>query len=283
MKEAFVGFDSAWAVRNSGAIAYAVFDGDDLEISLPQLADFPDASRIINKLQLECDDVLVAIDQPIIVPNPDHSRPVDLVARSLMSRLRSAAQSASRNKESMFGDNAPVWGFISRIGPPQYAGRTTDLAQNRAFVDFKAARNAADQTHLIEVYPALALPALGPEFMDRNSAARYNPQRKTFNLSDWELVCNSVAHWGDELGLQALSQWAREMVEPWDSAERPEKRHQDKIDAALCLIIALLWRRQILGVCVVGDLDTGYIVTPTSPETQEFLEAACNKRGVDFG
>ena len=42
MKEAFVGFDSAWAVRNSGAIAYAVFDGDDLEISLPQLADFPD-------------------------------------------------------------------------------------------------------------------------------------------------------------------------------------------------------------------------------------------------
>ena len=189
----------------------------------------------------------------------------------------------SRNKESMFGDNAPVWGFISRIGPPQYAGRTTDLAQNRAFVDFKATRNAADQTHLIEVYPALALPALGPEFMDRNSAARYNPQRETFNLSDWELVCNSVAHWGDELGLQALSQWAREMVEPWDSSERPEKRHQDKIDAALCLIIALLWRRQIPGVCVVGDLDTGYIVTPTSPETQEILEAACNKRGVDFG
>ena len=73
------------------------------------------------------------------------------------------------------------------------------------------------------------------------------------------------------------------MVEPWDSSERPEKRHQDKIDAALCLIIALLWRRQIPGGCVVGDLDTGYIVTPTSPETQEILEAACNKRGVDFG
>ena len=283
MKEAFVGFDSAWAVRNSGAIAYAVFDVENPEESLPQLADFPDASRIINRLEQECDYVLVAIDQPIIVPNLDPSRPVDLVARSLMSRLRSAAQSASRNQGPMFGDNAPVWGFISRIGPLHYVGRTTDLADNRTFVDFESARNAADQTHLIEVYPALALPALEHEFMDRRRAARYNPQRPNFSLDDWQLVCKTVSRWGDELGLQALSQWAREMVEPWDSAERPEKRHQDKIDAALCLIIALLWRRQIPRVCVVGDLDTGYIVTPTSPKTQEILEAACNERGVNFG
>ena len=283
MKEALVGFDSSWALKNHGAIVYAVFNGDDLEMSLPQLADFADASRIINGLKQECDDVLVAIDQPIIVPNLDASRPVDLVARSLMSRLRSAAQSASRNKESMFGDNAPGWGFISRIGPPQYAGRTTDLVENRAFVDFEAARNAADKTHLIEVYPALALPTLEPHFMDRNCAARYNPQRATFSLGDWQLVCNTVCRCADELGLPTLSQWAREMVEPWDSLERPEKRHQDKVDAALCLIIALQWRRQNNGVRVIGDLDNGYMVTPTSAETRGFIEAACNRLGVNFG
>ena len=137
MREAFVGFDSAWAVKNSGAIAYAVFDGDDPDISQPQLADFADASRVINKLRQECDNVLVAIDQPIIVPNPDRSRPVDLVARSLMSRLKSAAQSASRNKESMFGDDSPVWGFIRSIGLPRYDGRTTELSENRVFLDFE--------------------------------------------------------------------------------------------------------------------------------------------------
>ena len=283
MKEAFVGFDSAWAVRNSGAIAYAVFDVENPEESLPQLADFADASRIINGLKQECDDVLVAIDQPIIVPNLDPSRPVDLVARSLMSRLRSAAQSASRNQGPMFGDNAPVWRFISRIGPPHYVGRTTDLADNRAFVDFESAQDAADQTHLIEVYPALALPAQEPHFMDRGRAARYNPHRPNFSLNDWQLVCKTVSRWGDELGLQALSQWAREMVEPWDSAERPEKRHQDKVDAALCLIIALQWRRQNNGVRVIGDLDNGYMVTPTSAETRGIIEAACNRLGVNFG
>ena len=284
MTEAIVGFDSAWGVRNNGAISFAVFDGDNLQrISLPQLADFSDAARIINVLRQECDYVLVGIDQPIIVPNLNRSRPVDLVVRSMMSKIGSAAQSASRNKEAMFGEDAPVWGFISRIGPPQYAGWTTDLPENYAFVNFEAARDAADQTHLIEVYPALALPSLDPALMLRAEAARYNPERPNFSLDDWALVCRAVAVWGNRLGLQLLEEWAGEMVRPWDALEGPVKRHQDKIDAALCLIIALQWRRQTPGIHVVGDIDTGYIVTPTSRETQEVLETACNQRHVNFG
>ena len=217
------------------------------------------------------------------VSNPNGSRPVDLVARSIMGQLRSAAQSASRNREAMFGDNGPVWGFISRIGPSQYAGRTTDLAENRAFVNFEAARDAADQTHLIEVYPALALPALEPAFMVRAEAARYNPGRPNFSLDDWGLVCGTVALWGNQLDLQALAEWAGEMVQPWDALEGPVKRDQDKIDAALCLIIALQWRHHPAIVRVIGNLETGYIVVPTSVETRDILKAACNERGVNLG
>ena len=283
MTEAIVGFDSAWGVKNNGAISFAVFEGDNLQrLSLPHLADFPDAARIIEMLRRECEYVLVAIDQPIIVPNLNGSRPVDLVVRSMMGQIGSAAQSASRNKEAMFGDGAPVWGFISRIGPPQYAGWTTDLPENRGFVSFEAARDKAGQTHLIEVYPALALPTLEPTFMRRAEAARYNPQRPNFSLDDWELVCGAVADWGNRLGLEALAGWAGEMVCPWDTLEGPVKRHQDKIDAALCLIIALQWRRQISGIHVVGDIGTGYIVTPTSRETRVILEAACDLRHVNF-
>lgn len=281
--EAIVGFDSAWGVKNNGAISFAVFDEDNLQtLSLPQLADFPDAARIINMLRRECDYVLVAIDQPIIVPNPNGSRPVDLVVRSFMGQIRSAAQSASRNKDAMFGDDAPVWGFISRIGPPQYAGWTTDFPENHVFVNFEAARDEAGQTHLIEVYPALALPTLEPALMLRAEAARYNPERPNFSLDDWELVCGAVGDWGNRLGLQSLAEWAGEMVWPWDTLEWPVKRHQDKIDAALCLIIALQWRRQIPDIHVVGDIDTGYIVTPTSLGTRGILEAACNQRDVNF-
>ena len=73
-----------------------------------------------------------------------------------------------------------------------------------------------------------------------------------------------------------LYEWAgkmRELVEP-------EKGHQDRVDASICLIIALQWRRgrQVDGMCVIGDLDTGYIVTPTSKDTRAILQTAVDRR-----
>ena len=173
MKEAFVGFDSAWAGNRVGAISYAVFREANLErLSLPRVADFADAAGIIKDLQAECDDVLVAVDQPIIVNNQTLSRPVDRVAGSLMGSLGSGTQPANRNKAAMFGNNAPIWTFINRIKP---TGMTC-----RGLKDFEAARMATRETHLIEVYPALALPAMNPVFMERGSVARYNPEKGNF-------------------------------------------------------------------------------------------------------
>ena len=230
MKEAFVGFDSAWSKKNKGAICHVILQGDNFEKpNLPQLSDFSDAARIIKKLQDECDDVLVAIDQPIIVPHCSVGRPVDTVAKSFMGQLRSAAQSAMRsgkgNQEAMFGDNAPVWiHFISEIGLSEYLGRT-DLDHHRAFVDFEAAKSPRGETHLIEVYPALALSALNTVFVDRKSAARYNPRnKKKFSLADWELVCEIVQCCSNECGLQ-LSEWAKKMA----SLKSPKKPDQDKM------------------------------------------------------
>ena len=277
MKEAFVGFDSAWAGKKAGAISYAVFRETNLErVSLPRVADFADAAGIIEDLQGECDDVLVAIDQPIIVNNQDGSRPVDRVAGALMRRLHSGTQPANRSKDTIFGDNAPIWRFISRIKPP---GMTC-----RALKDFEAARMATGETHLIEVYPALALPAMNRDFMVGQVAARYNPANTNFSPDDWRLVCEIVHGCANEFNLQLLSQWANEMIAPWDSPERPQKPHQDKIDAAICLLISLQWRRVQDGHALhaIGDPDNGYMVTPVCDATREILEAACMLRNVCF-
>ena len=283
MKEAFVGFDSAWAGNKAGAIAYAIFQDEKLEKAPPPcLADFADAAGIIEDLQGECDDVLVAIDQPIIIPNCAGSRPVDLVVRSFMGKLGSAAQSAARhgkgNQAAMFGDNAPVWKFINRITPLSMTCQ--DLR------DFGVAKNAAQKTRLIEVYPALALPSLKGIFMDRKSAARYDPDSNSknhpFSLDDWQLVCQTVESYADAINLRPLSRWARKMVKPWDSPKTPKKFHQDKVDAALCLLIAMQWRQRSNGVCVIGDLENGYIVTPTSDSTREILQATSDSLGVCF-
>ena len=192
MREAFVGFDSAWGGHRAGAIAWAVFQDEVPEQThLPRLVGFADAAEIIEDLQRKCDDVLVAIDQPIIVPNDTGERPVDGVADLLMRQLRSGALTANRTEPTvniyLHGDEAPVWKFMSKIGSCEYFG-ITDGDDMRAFVDFEAAQEPLG-THVIEVYPALALAALNPIFIDRGSAARYDPENRRrphpFSLNDW--------------------------------------------------------------------------------------------------
>lgn len=277
MKEAFVGFDSAWAGNRVGAISYAVFqEGNLARMSLPRVADFADAAKSVEKLQGECDDVLVAIDQPIIVNNATRSRPVDRVAGALMTRLGSGALPANRNQATMFGDDAPIWRFINRIMGP---GMTRP-----ALTDFAAARNATGTTRLIEVYPALALPAMCQTFMNRESAARYDPEKDNFAQGDWQLVCETVRDYANNLKLQSLAGWASEMITPWDSPKKPKKPHQDKIDSAICLIICLQWRqaRNSNVLHAFGDINDGYMVTPMSDATRKILEQACTDRNVNF-
>ena len=135
----------------------------------------------------------------------------------------------------------------------------------------------------------MALPALESEFMKyrregRRYAARYDPSKDpskdNFSPNDWSLVCETVRSYSAKFCLQSLSQWASEMVKAWDSPQKPEKLHQDKIDAALCLIIALQWRRQTDMWCAIGGLDDGYIVTPTSEKTRSILQKAANDIGT---
>ena len=151
-------------------------------------------------------------------------------------------------------------------------------------MNFEDAKTAASETHLIEVYPALALPALECSFNKGDHAAKYDPSRSSFSPDGWGRVCRTVERCGGEIGLELLSKWASEMMQPWDSPDKPTKLHQDKIDAALCLIVALQWRRhpRRYGMTVIGDLKSGYIVTPMGdPQTSSYIgslfEKACNK------
>ena len=266
MREAFVGFDSAWAGKAPGGIAWVIFEGRRLAaFTEPQLARFDEAARTIETLRAECDYVLVAIDQPTRVPNETGSRPVDTIARCLISRLGSGVQAANRGREAMFGSNAPIWRFIERLG---------------ACENPPVARASTRGLHLLEVFPALALPALAPEIMERGRAAHYNPARKkTFSCDDWCLVAECIRRRASALGMEFLSRWTGQQI----GLTAPTKRDQDRLDAAICLVVALEWRRAPRdGVAVIGDGQQGYMVTPVSLETREVLERAAIAKGVPF-
>lgn len=130
----------------------------------------------------------------------------------------------------------------------------------------------------MEVYPALALPALKPVIMTRGRGARYNP-KKNFSLSDWKLVASTVRRHANALHLAPLSRWADEMAR----LAAPTKRDQDRLDAAVCLLIVLYWRRAPRDrSAVIGDSRTGYMVTPVSRESREILERAAGEKNVLF-
>ena len=263
MREAFVGFDSAWAGKAPGGIAYATFEDGRLHAVVePRLVHFEEAARIIERLRDERGYVLVAIDQPTLVPNETGMRPVERVAATLISGLGGGVQPAFRGKRATFGPDAPVWNFLDRIGarenPP-------------------AARTAKDGLHLIEVFPALALPALEPRIMARGRAACYNPKNRNFSLSDWKLVASAVRRHALDLGVAPLSRWAGEAAR----LAAPTKIDQDRLDAAICLLVALQWRRSRPDrSAVIGDSRTGYVVTPVSPSSREILERAADEKDV---
>ncbi len=261
-----VGFDSAWTDnrKNPGAIAACVLEaGRCVAFHPPRLATFAEAARLVADLSGDADFLLVAIDQPTVVPNEAGARPVDRVAASLVARLRGGVQPARRGGTAapMFGDSAPIWPFLDALCAAQ---------------DPLAARNAASGRFVMEVFPALALPALLPAIWARRQAARYNPARR-FVASDWRLVAEGVAGLARRHHAEALADWAESAA----ALERPRKPDQDRLDAAICLLVALAWRHGPPAETLqIGDARTGLLATIASGEVRAVLVAAATRLGV---
>ncbi|WP_424931908.1 DUF429 domain-containing protein [Amaricoccus macauensis] len=260
------GFDSAWtdAPKAPGAICAVAFDNQgQVQFHEPKLVSFAQARTLIGEVRKAFAVSLVALDQPTVVPNAAGSRPVDKVAASLVSFVGGGVQPANRSKIGMFCDASPIWSFISGLGA------TEDPIQ---------ARTASAGHFLIEVFPALALPALDDGFAQRLRAPKYNPQnRKKFRLEDWQAVARVVEQSAELFGVQGLAEWARHMRE----TANPRKSDQDKLDSTLCALVGLCWRAgPATGSVMLGDVDCGYMVTPISEATWPRLEKAAIRRGV---
>ena len=260
----YIGFDSAWTDNSKapGAIcAVGIQDGHLSLFHAPQLVSFDQALTFIRKMRSDDGVTLVALDQPTKVPNLTSMRPVERVAASLISWLGGGVQPSNRGRLGMFCDASPIWAFLGALGAAE---------------DPERARFAADGLYLMEVFPAIALASLG--FFGRLAAPRYNPdRRKTFHMNDWVRVADAAAKQADALGCEDLAEWCRSAGE----IPHPRKADQDKIDSALCALIAIYWRlRPRKESLLLGDLATGYMVLPASRDVRERLTLAARKCSV---
>jgi predicted RNase H-like nuclease len=257
-----IGFDSAWTGKKGAICALILGAGHKVDFKRPEMADFDDALAYVQTQTMQHDICLVAVDQPTLVPNETGCRPVDRVAASLVSYIGGGVQPANRSKKLLFGDAAPFWRFKDSLGARECPEKS---------------RGSDNGLFLIEVFPALALPALNPTFSERLKGPKYNPANRRFRLEDWQSVTETVREYARIARLDAVEAWAREV----GLISSPRKADQDRLDSVLCAIVGYHWRiRPREESVMIGDLTFGYMVSPSHPEMRARLERASEKRGV---
>lgn len=268
MAVTFIGFDSAWTghPKMPGAICAIVHDRERFaDFRTPSLVSFDDALKFVRSIHAPGHLTIIAIDQPTIVPNRSGMRPAERVAASVVSWLGGGVQPANRSRAGMFDDGAPIWNFLEGLG-------ATD--------DPEGARTATSGLYVIEVFPALALAALSDDLCGRLRGARYNPaRRKTFCRDDWDKVVAVVTAEAFEFGCGSFDSWCGSI----GLIGVPQKSDQDKLDAVICLLIAIRWRlRRRETSVMIGDLDTGYIVAPVNAEVRQRLLSKAKQLSVEI-
>lgn len=262
---ALVGFDSAWTNRkkNPGAICALVISNETARFIEPRLCTFEEAQEFVERISNEAKLVIVGIDQPLIVPNLQGGRPVDLVVSSFISWAGGGVQLASRKRSEMFGDEAPIWRFLTDI---------------KAELNPETAREAKVGCYAVEVFPALALLAFETAFCGRLQAPKYNPaNRKKFKSEDWHAVIKAVISAASRMKLHSVAAYSTQFL----NVEKPTKSEQDMLDSVICLLVIAHWRRSPRNESLmIGGLDTGYIISPKSPELMARISAAAALRNV---
>ena len=263
------GFDSAWANNQVGAVcAIGIGQGGKCTFHEPELVYFSGALEYIRERQPDYAYSLVAVDQPTIVRNETGSRPVDRVAGSLIGYTGGGAQPANLSKAALFGAHSPFMHFLSELG---------------AVEDPLAARAAKAGNFMIEVYPALALLSLHSPFAERLGAPKYNPSNKNFRQEDWKAVTEVVACLARRHKIEGLEAWAKKLGGEKYKTKKLAKAAQDCLDAAICALVGYLWRFGPSGeVAMIGDLDSGYMITPISADTRSTLEEGAQEKGTSF-
>lgn len=258
-----VGFDSAWTRTNSGAIVGLLHldDGTFCELGSPTTANYDEAQVVILKWQAEKvpKATVVLLDQPTIVNNAAGQRPVENIVCSPVSLRYGGMQPANTSKEEMFGTQAPMWPFLTQFGGP--ADPLTPVADTRVF----------------ETYPVLTMIALNWTLPDARATGRlpkYNPQRRTFSISDWQHVCTLASGAFRQRRLGVIATW----IDGVTQKTSPRKSEQDGLDACLCLLVAVYFAER-KDCIMVGDQKTGYIVVPYGAALHAEFEARCRATG----
>lgn len=234
-----IGIDLAWGPRNRTGIA-AVDDGGALIASATLRSD----DEIVAWLERHAPRTgVVAIDAPLIVANPEGSRPCEQQIQRAFGRFDAG-------------------GYPSNTSNPQFDPPRAFTLSRRLGLGIDPS-DARREHVAIEVYPHPAMVGL----FQLGRTIKYKRKQQGFDLQLSETrrlldLMESIS----ALRLRESVDWAtiRRVV---DGAEGPGVlgKVEDEIDGIFCAHLAWLWAQRSPALQVYGDVEQGYIVAPPSP------------------
>jgi predicted RNase H-like nuclease len=255
-----LGVDLAW--RERGRTGLCAIDGDRVLDSTTLTGD----DEIVAWIDRWAgDDVLVAIDAPLVVANVSGRRPCEAVFGHVYAAAHAAAYPANLALPA-FRSGVRAWEIAHR------AGLSVDPAPSRS------------RRRAIEVYPHAALVSLFG--LARTLKYKSRPGR-SLDERVGAFACllehlEALRTFLPGLDVRTGPRWAalRDAV-----TERPTAaalaRSEDEVDAHVCAYVGLhhlMWpgTRSL----TVGDAAAGYIVTPVDPVRQTTIRDCAARLGV---
>ncbi|MBI2392020.1 MAG: DUF429 domain-containing protein [Deltaproteobacteria bacterium] len=250
----FTGFDSAWGGKAPGAMCDLQEVAGALQfVGAPRRLSWDEAIRRVDDWA-SWDDHVVAIDQSLIVPNDTGMRPVERRLQSaLMHPFRCGAHASNTGNERCFGSTAGIWRFVDALVRRGYRQEPMAVAR------------AERGRFFFECYPHPALLGL----FDLDAVLRY--KHRSGDAEAWREALRLVRSLGEPGRAPRLVGVEQQVPADW----RHTKEHEDLLDAIVSAYVAAFFRAHgTVRSLMVGDLASGYMVTPVSARTGAALRAA---------
>jgi predicted RNase H-like nuclease len=234
----YLGIDLAWSTRRRTGLAAVSADGALLDSATEVTDEAVDAwVRQFPVVQV------VAIDAPLVVPNPTGSRPCEKAIGATFGRFDAGAYPANRGN--------PLFDPPRGLALSERHGWAVDPASPR-------------RPLALEVYPHPGMVGLFrlPRVLPYKARRHRSVASRREALLD---VCDRLESL-PRLGLTSHPRW-HDLRERVAGSTRPFHlgRVEDEIDAVFCAHLAWLWDHAPGALQVYGDATDGYIVAPPPP------------------
>jgi len=249
----YIGVDLAWG--QNGTTGLAVLDAAGQLLDATQRKTDGEITEWLRPWTTG--PCLVAIDAPIIVTNATGNRPCESLVSRHFGKYGASCHSANLSKPH-FADGTRALRLADELG---LAIDPQDQSERRA----------------VEVYPHPAIVVLFD--LPRILQYKHKPGRDLEHLRR-ELLrlldhLEELRHASPPLLLEASADWHRIRQATAQARRKVDlARIEDSIDAIVCAYIAAYAVANPAAVRAMGDVTTGYILTPVTPQIATAYDSA---------